>query len=563
MNMVRQFIKNSTQILFKRQTTIISAATIMMVLVFASRILGLVRNRFLTHFFPLDDLDAYAAAFIAPDFLAEVLIVGALSVAFIPVFTTYLSNKEEKEAWKVANYILNISLLIYLAIALILFIFAKEINGLLVAPGFNEEKVDLTTNLTRILLFGQVLLIIGSFFTSVLQSFHRFIIPAIAPVVYNLGIIIGVLWIRPAAGLMGVGWGVLIGAFFHLLVQYLLVRKFGFKYKLELRLNDPGVMRIIKLSLPRAAGIAFAKSEWLVSILLSSLLIKGSVGALRFAADIQNLPIGLFGVTFATAALPTLSAEWATKKKEDFKVTFLTTMHQVLYLTVPLSILFMVLRIPIVRILYGSGFFDWSSTVATAVTSSYFAIGIFAQAGFLLLIRAFYALHDAATPLKVGFVSLIFHAALSSFFVFFVAKNAATPVAFLALASSFTGIFGFVTLLYLLDKKVGGFDRKELFLPMLKIFSSAAFMGVFLYIPLHVRFGGIYVIDHIIDTTRVANLLLLTGLAFLSGLAMYVGLTWWFKSKELAGFIKLIPDVRKLQRFLIIQEKIDSNDTPR
>lgn len=535
----------------------------MMVLVFASRILGLVRNRFLTHFFPLEDLDTYAAAFIAPDFIAEVLIVGTLSVAFIPVFTTYLNNNQEKEGWDVANSILNMSLLVYLMIAVVIFIFAREINASLIARGFDQEKIDFTTSLTRIILFGQILLITGSFFTSVLQSFHRFIIPAIAPVVYNIGIIIGVLWIRPFAGLTGVAYGVVIGAFLHLFIQYLLVRKFGYKFKLEFRLRDPGVMKIIKLSLPRAAGVAFAKLEWWISILLSSLLIKGSTGALRFAADIQNLPVGLFGITFATAALPTLSASWANKRVEDFKTTFLTTLHQILYLTVPISVLFMVLRIPIVRIFYGSGFFGWSETVATAVTTSYFAIGIFAQAGFLLIVRAFYALHDAATPLKVAFVSLIFHSAVSSILVFFVAKNTSIPVAFLGLAGAGTGIFSFLLLLYFLDKKVGGFDRKALFVPAAKIFFSAALMGVLLYVPLHFKFGGVYVIDYIIDTTRVFNLLVLTGLAFAGGIAFYVWLTWWLKSKELQGFIKLLPDIKRLQKFLVIQEKLDTTDTLR
>lgn len=557
-DMVRRFFKNSTNFLFRRQSTIISAAVIMMVLVFASRILGLVRNRFLTHFFPLEDLDAYAAAFIVPDFIAEVLIVGALSVAFIPVFTTYLNKNEEKEGWNVASSILNISLLFYLILAVVVFIFAKEINSRLVAPGFGSEIITTTTNLTRVILIGQILLIIGSFFTAVLQSFHRFIIPAIAPVLYNIGIIIGILWLRPFFGLMGVAWGVTLGAFLYMLLQLVLVRKFGFKYKFEFRVRDPGVLKIIKLSLPRAAGIALAKGEWWISILLSSLLIKGSTATLRFAADIQNLPIGLFGITFATAALPTLSAEWAAKKSEDFKTTFLATLHQVLYLTVPLSVLFMVLRIPIVRIFYGSGFFDWSATVATAVTTSYFAIGIFAQSGFLLLIRAFYSLEDAATPLKVALASLVFHAAVSLTLIFILGKNASIPVAFLGLASALTGIFGFTSLLFLLDRKVGGFDRRKLFLPAAKIFFSAALMGVLLYLPLHLKIGGIYVIDHIIDTTYVINLLGLTGAALIFGLGIYVWLTWWLKSEELRNFVRLIPDIRHLQKFLVFEEKIDS-----
>lgn len=530
----------------------------MMVLVLASRILGLVRSRFLAHFFPIDTLDAYRAAFVLPDFVANVLITGALSVAFIPVFTDYLQNKKESEGWRVASSILNISLLFYLIFVVILIVFAQPLIGKFVAPGFSPDKLNLTTHLTKIILLSEFLLIIGSFFTSILQSFHRFIIPALAPVLYNLGIIIGILWLRPFFGLTGVAMGVVLGALFHVLIQLFLVNKFGFSYKFRLNMKDLGVQKIIRLSLPRVAGIGLAQAEAWVSVFLASLLGAGSVAILGFAGDIQNLPIGLFGITFATASLPMLSAEWNAGKKDHFKTTFLSTMHQVFYFTIPLSVLFMVMRIPIVRLILGTGYFDWPSTVATAVTMSYFAIGVFAQSAFFLLIRAFYALQDAATPLKVASVSLVFHAAISSFFVFGIAKKFSIPVSFLGLASSLTAVFGFVILLVLLDKKVGGFDKNELFLPLIKILTASVFMGILLYVPLHIKVGPNYVIDYLIDTTRVANLVILTGIAFVFGFAIYIWITWLLKSDELKTFVKLMPDIRKLQKLLVVQEKIDS-----
>jgi peptidoglycan biosynthesis protein MviN/MurJ (putative lipid II flippase) len=207
----------------------------------------------------------------------------------------------------------------------------------------------------------------------------------------------------------------------------------------------------------------------------------------------------------------------------------------------------------------GSGFFDWPSTVATAVTVSYFAIGIFAQCTFFIVIRAFYSLQDATTPLKVAIASLIFHGIISSVFIFWIADSVAIPVALLGLAAAFSGIFSTAILLFLLDRKVGGFDKRRLFIPAAKIFSSAALMGVLLYIPLHFKFSGTYVIDYIIDTTRVFNLLILTGAAIAFGLAIYLWLTWWLRSEELKSFLRLIPDVRKLQKFLVFEEKIDSS----
>jgi putative peptidoglycan lipid II flippase len=275
--MVRRFFKRSTAIFFRRQTTIISAAAIMMFLVMASRVLGLVRNRFLAHFFPIETLDAYKAAFVVPDFLANILITGVLSVAFIPVFTSYFTSKNEKEGWRVASSTLNIALLFFAIFAALLLVFAGPINENLVVPGFSDdpEKLTLTNNLTRLILAGELLLIIGSFFTSVLQSFHRFIIPALAPVLYNLGVIVGILWLRPYFGLMGVAWGVILGAIFHVLIQFALSKRLGFKYKFEFKFKDPGVLRILKLALPRSASIGLAQAEWWVSIFLSSLLVSG------------------------------------------------------------------------------------------------------------------------------------------------------------------------------------------------------------------------------------------------------------------------------------------------
>ncbi|OGY24130.1 MAG: murein biosynthesis integral membrane protein MurJ [Candidatus Woykebacteria bacterium RBG_13_40_15] len=558
---VGQFFKNGTAILFKRQTTIISAATIMMMLVLASRVLGLVRDRLLAHFFPVGFLDSYRLAFVLPDFIANVLIVGTLSIAFIPVFTTYLNSKDEKEGWKVASSVLNLSLLFFALVAIVIFIFANVIYQATPLKA-DPDKLILTANLTRIILVGELLLILGNFFTSVLQSFHRFIIPAIAPVLYNLGIIIGILWFRQffgfELGLYGVALGVVFGGVFHVLVQVVLAKSLGFKYNFKFRFRDPGVARIVKLSLPRAASIAFAQAEWGVSLFLALFLAAGSAGILGFALDIQNFPIGIFGITFATAAFPTLSMEWSSGKIEDFKTTFLSTFHQILYLTIPISVLFMVLRVPVIRIILGTGFFDWPSTVATAVTMSYFAIGIFAQSTFFLLIRAFYSLHDAATPLKVAFVSLLFHIAISVGAIIIFGGNP-IPVSFLGLAFAMTGIFSFVTLLFLLDRKVGGFDKAKLYLPIAKVVFSALLMGVLLYLPLHLRIGDKYIIDQIIDTTRAFNLLVLTGAAFAFGLGIYTLLTWWLQSEELKTFAKLLPDFKKVQKFLVFEESLESD----
>lgn len=557
--MVNKILRQGSSILFKRQTNILSAALIMMVLVLTSRFLGLWRNWFLARYFGASGtLDAFNVAFVIPDLIANVLITGALSVAFIPVFTTYITKKQNHEAEDLASTILNLVLLVYSFLAIIVFIFPLQINNML-GLKLNAPFDQQAANLMRIIICGEFFLVIGSFLTSVLQSYHRFLIAALAPVLYNAGIIFGIVVLSRSFGIYGVGLGVVFGSLFHMLIQFFALKSMGFNYRSILKLKDRDVIRILKLSLPRALGVGVGQIEVMANVIFASSLTIGSIAILKFSADLQNLPIGLFGLTIATAALPTFSAEWSAGKIEEFKKTFLNSLFQMLYLAVPVSVLLAVLRIPVVRLVLGSGLFDWPATVATATTLSLFAIGVFAQAGFLLVTRAFYSMHDTVTPLRIAIASLIVHVSLSYYFIFILGKNAAIPVAYLGLATSLSGMFSFFSLLFLLDRRLHKFDRKQLFYPMVKIVVPAMIMGVFLYVPLHLRLpNGEFIIDYIIDTKRALNLLFLTTFVSISGFAVYILTTWWFKSEELFSFIKMIPDLRKVTKALELEEPVDT-----
>lgn len=560
--MVNKFLRKSSAILFRRQTTILSAALIMMGLVLASRFLGLWRNWFLARYFGASGtLDAFNAAFVIPDLIANVLITGALSVAFIPIFTTFVAKKQNHEAETLASTILNLVLIAYSILAVIVFIFPAQINnliGLRLPPPYDQQAV----NLMRIIVFGEFFLVIGSFLTSVLQSYHRFFVSALAPVLYNLGIIFGIVVLSRSFGIYGVGLGVVFGSVLHMTIQLLVLNKVGFNHRSVLRLKDPDVIRILKLSLPRAIGVGVGQLEVMINVIISSSLAVGSIAILKFSADLQNLPIGLFGLTIATAALPTLSIEWSNGNTEYFKKTFLNSLFQILYLAIPMSVILAVLRIPVVRLVLGSGLFDWPATVATATTLSFFAIGVFAQAGFLLVTRAFYAMHDTVTPLKVAAVSLTIHVLISLYLVFVVGKNSPVPVAYLGLATSISGMFSFFTLFFLLDRRLAHFGLKEIVYPIVKIVVPAMLMGIFLYVPLHLRLpSGEFIIDFIIDTKRALNLLFLTGAISISGFVVYLLMTWWFRSEELFSFIKMIPDLRKVNRILDFEEPVDTTHT--
>jgi len=207
-------MKNILSILFRKQTSIGSAALILMAMVFASRVLGLFRDRLLAAYFSPEELGVYFAAFRLPNFLFELLVMGALTTAFIPVFTRYLTQGREKDAWKMASTIINLGLLFFLAVSVPLMVYSEPLSRLL-APGFTEEQIQVMATYTRfIVLFQVVPLMIGNFFTGILQSYNLFLIPAIAPVVYNIGIIISIFLFAGSAGLfapvIGVGLGALL-----------------------------------------------------------------------------------------------------------------------------------------------------------------------------------------------------------------------------------------------------------------------------------------------------------------------------------------------------------------
>ena len=306
-----------------------------------------------------------------------------------------------------ASNVINLATLALLLAAIPLFIFTREISYVLV-PRFTESERSLMISFTRIMLLGQLLpLIIGNFVTGMLQSFQRFLLPALAPVVYNLGIIIGILLFTSKYGLYGAVFGVVLGGFLYLLIQLPLLFYLGYRHRLTINLKQPGVREIGKLMGPRVLGLAVSQIDTTVDLILASFLGTRFITIFNFAQNLQQFPIGLFGVTFAQAALPTLSVTASRVDLEEFKKLFLATMHQILFFVLPASVMLIVLRIPIVRLIYGAAKFDWPATVFTGQTLSLFAFSIFAQSLVQLFARGFYALHDTKTPVIIGILSVL------------------------------------------------------------------------------------------------------------------------------------------------------------
>lgn len=509
-----------------------------------SKVLGLVRDRLLAHVFSPDKIDIFWAAFRLPDLIFQIIILGALSVAFIPVFTEHLENKGQDDAFEMARAVLNVFLAVFIVITIVIYVFAQPLIANFIAPGFTPDRQLQVVELSRIILFGQVILVFGSFFIGISQSFQRFIIPSLSPVFYNLGIIVGIVFLSKHFGIMGAAYGVIIGAFLHAAIQLPLIWSMGFRFKFPPRFFNSGVKEIMRLMSVRTIGLAAEQINETVGLALATLASIGSVTYLTFAQHLQVVPIGLFGATLAQAALPILSAERARGRIEEFKVTILTTLHQILFLALPASAILIVIRIPVVRLVFGASQFDWEATVLTGATLAFLSVGLAAQAISLLLVRGFYALKDTKTPVMVSIVVVILNIILSVYFIL-VLKFGVWSI---GLAGSIAAIFSAALLFWTLHFKVGKFDINMILVPFLKMVMATVIMGAALYIP-------IKLLDQVIfDTTRTVNLLVLTALSSIFALSVYVIVVRFLKVRELGTYVELLKRIGRFQTKLKSQE---------
>src|SRR5581483_5275782 len=381
------------------QTSILSAASVIMIMTIASQILGLVRQRVLLIFFTPSQTALFFAAFRLPDLLFEVLIYGMFASAFIPVFTKLL-KENEKKAWEVAAKIINISLLIFAIFAVIIAAFANPIYSV-IAKGFSPGEIKTVASLARIMFLSQGIFVISYVLTSVLESLRRFLIPALAPLLYNLGLIVGTLVLAPKFGLMAPAIGVVIGALTHFLIQLPLSFKLGFRFNSKIK-PDKNVKDIASLAAPRFIDLSFQQIAETTNLYFASFVSTASYTYFTLANSLQAAPVRLFGVSLAKAALPTLTREVDDKTK--FVKILFKTIYQIVFLVSPIVAIFIALRIPTVRILFGTSIFDWTATVETGMVLTAFAIGIPFQAMVALLARAFYALHDTKTPVLISVI---------------------------------------------------------------------------------------------------------------------------------------------------------------
>jgi len=418
--MIKKILNNSLILNSKPSESVISAAFVVTMAGLASRLLGLLRDRFLASTFGAGDtLDVYYAAFRVPDLIYNLLILGALSAAFIPVFTGLISKEQKEEAWKMANGILNLAIVFILSFSALLAIFAPQVMKI-ITPGFSDEKLQSVILFTRIMFLSPLFLGISGIFGGILTSFKRFLIYSVAPLLYNIGIIFGILVFVRFWGPVGLAWGVVFGAAMHMLFQYPAAKFLGFKFNWDLKatFSNTDVKRVLFLMIPRVMGIAVSQINLLVITIFASLLASGSLAIFNFAQNLQSVPLGLIGVSFSIAVFPVLSSLSARKEKAEFTKAFSETFRQIMFFIIPISIFMLVLRAQIVRVILGTGEFDWKDTVLTFQCLEIFVLSLFAQCLTQLLARSFYALHDTKTPFYVALASEMINI-LTIFLLFF------------------------------------------------------------------------------------------------------------------------------------------------
>lgn len=453
--------------------TVTFAATLVGGSILVSRILGLIRDRLLAGEFGAGiELDIYFAAFRIPDLIYGILITGGIMAAFIPIFSDYY-NEDKKKAWYLTTNVLNCFFLLLIVICGILALLTPHLIKFIV-PGFSGPQKELAIKLTRVMFLSPIIFGASSIFSGILHYFNRFLVYSVAPILYNLGIILGILFLAPRFGLIGLAYGVILGALFHLLIQIPSVLNVGFRWKPQFNFFHSGIRRIFRLMAPRTIGSAAYHINLIVMTAIASTLISGSIAVFNFSNNLYYVPIGLVGISFALASFPTLSKSLAQKKIKKFLEDFSSTFRQIIFLVVPLSALMFILRAQIVRLVLGTGEFGWLGTRLTAACLGLFCLGIFAAGLIPFLARAFFSFKDTKTPVivAVGTVSLNVVLALSlvkvlgdlNFFSQAIISGLDlwgirdVRVVSLPLALSVSAILQFSFLFYLLHRKIQGFS---------------------------------------------------------------------------------------------------------
>ena len=490
----------------RKATAILTGAFIV------SRILGLLRTSMFAAIFGATFIsDAYYQAFIIPDLIFNVVAGGALSSAFIPVFTGYMvAKRDENMAWYIASSALNIAIAIMVALALLAEIFAGQIVPLY-NPGVPAKELALITMLVRIMLLQSIIMGGGVIVTSVLQARQNFLLPAIGSVLYNVGLIAGLLpgfflalhgQHNDSVNVLFATLGVVLGAILQVSIQIPGLLKVGMRYAPTFDWRNPAVIQIGRQMVPRIINAVMLYASIFVDrglilllvVVAGSVAVQGLITQYYQAFQLVLLSVSIFGASVSTAAFPTISEYVARGRMDSVRAIITETLRSILFLSIPSCVGLAMLALPVIQVLYEHGAFSLADAQSTAVPLTLFAFGLAGLASVEILTRAFYALRDSTTPVIVSVGQFLFKIALSIVLIDIAVWGTQWGMGVLALSTSIAGLLESAVLIWLLHQRIGGLQLRELGLFIGRVLFAAAVMGVVLFI---VRF----ILDHILVTT--------------------------------------------------------------
>ncbi len=517
---------------------IAKSAAIVSVITMLSRILGYVRDALNAALLGVGMAsDAFFVAFRIPNMLRNLLAEGALSSAFVPVFTEYLEKKKREDVWALAANVLTLLSLVLTGITVLGVVFADPIVRVM-APGFigDKAKFELTVSLTRYLFPFILFVSIAALFMGILNSLKKFSMPAFAPVILNVSMIGAGIFICPRMGdtpeTQVYGWviGALVGAVLEIMIQWIPAQKEGFKFRFFVDFNDPGLKKILKLMVPATVAQSVTQINLLVNTILASFLAGGAVTYLYYGNRLMQLPFGVFGVAIATVSFTYISQYAARNDMKGLTDTIHSSLKQGFFITIPASAGLIFLSMPINALLFNYGRFTYADAVETAKVSAVYCVAIFAFTGIKILTQVFYAIDKASTAVKISTASVVINIVLC------IALMKPFGYIGLAIATAVTGIIQYMFLYHYTAKLTGGLKTRELLLFAAKITVSSIIMG-FACLGLYNLMAGAFNKEY----SRLVNGVLVL-ISITAGVGIFAILMPLFRVKEAGTFIGMVKD---------------------
>lgn len=506
---------------------LVRAAVLMAVATVASRLLGLVREIVSAALFgATNDKAAYVIGYYLPFFVQRLLLGGTLSIVFIPTISGYLAQGDTQEAQRVTRSLLTLVFLIGVAM-----VAAGQLAAPLLvpaaAPGFTATPglVDLAVRLTRIIFVAMLFLALSVFITGYLQAYQQFSVPAFAPLLFNVVIIGGTIVLGPRIGIAGLAISWILGTAAQFLVQVPVARRYGLRFRPAFELSHPAVKEIGRLAVPAMLGLAIVEINAYVARFFASFLPPtpgvNAVAILDYAYEVIQAPTGIFAISIATAVFPTLARHAAAGAKDELRAMASVGLRTTVFTILPVTALALVLRGPLVRVLFERGLFTPEATSAVAPTLAAYAIGLPAFAAYYVITRTYYALHDMSTPVRIGVVMILLNAALDYFLMLVLG------VVGIALATSIVGYINVGMLLWMLRRKLGRIDGSRLAQTIFRTGVAASLAGG---VMAAIGAG----VPTVVESTRLLGQLIQVGIATSAGAATYLAACRFLGVEELA-----------------------------